>query len=64
MVVPLWNVKDNFNTVPEVLAPATREQEELKGLPIGKEISLSSQMTWKTQKSLPLNYSKSYTLIQ
>lgn len=41
MVVPLWNVKDNFNTVPEVLAPAIREQKELKGIPIGKEIQFS-----------------------
>jgi hypothetical protein len=50
-----------FNIVMEFLARAIRQQEEIKGIPIGKEtvkISLFAEdmiLTLKTQKTLPTN---------
>ena len=40
---PFWPLL--FNTVLEVLAPAIREENEVNGLQMGKEVKLPLQMT-------------------
>ena len=47
-----------FNIVLEVLATAIREEKEIKGIQIGKEVKLqmTSYYTWRILKMPPANY--------